>query len=132
MDAFLLVSVIFSSHHSFNQHLGVWGPQDFGQIPMLSVLTSGVVRILWPAEMTLHAFFVKKSQTFNFPYQNLFTFRDLFNIYVNKQRWVGGLSNVYSPMLKDSFSLLSLFTRGRQVVKKGQNSVYVNIEWSPN
>ena len=27
------------------------------------------------------------------------------------------------------FYLLCLFTRGRWVVKRGQNSVYVNIEW---
>ena len=31
-------------------------------------------------------------------------------------------------MLNISFFLLSLFTRGSQVVKKGQNFVYVNIE----
>ena len=51
-----------------------------------------------------------------------------FNIYVNKWRWVGGLANVYSYMLNISFFLLSLFTRGSQVVKKGQNFVYINIE----
>ena len=36
-----------------------------------------------------------------------------FNIYVNKQRWVGGLSNVYAPMLKGLFSLVNLFTRAK-------------------
>ena len=52
-----------------------------------------------------------------------------FNIYTKKQRWVGGLSNVYVNMLKDSFYLLILFTIGSQVVKNGQNYVYVNIVW---
>ena len=50
-----------------------------------------------------------------------------FNIYVNKERWVGGQSNVYYYKVNTLFYLLCLFTRGRWVVKKVQNSVYVVI-----
>ena len=35
----------------------------------------------------------------------------------------------YVDKLNDYFYLLHLFTRGRWVVEKGQNFVYVNIEW---
>ena len=52
-----------------------------------------------------------------------------FNIYVNKLRWVGGQSNVYYYKVNSLFLLTVLFTMGRLVVKKGQNSVYINIEW---
>ena len=52
-----------------------------------------------------------------------------FNIYVNKERWVGSQSNVYYYEKNTLFYLLCLFTKGRWVVKTGQNSVYVNIEW---
>ena len=52
-----------------------------------------------------------------------------FNIYVNKERWVGGQSNVYYYKVNTLFHLLCLFTRGRWVFKKGQSFVYVNIEW---
>ena len=51
-----------------------------------------------------------------------------FNNYVNSYRWVGGQSNVYAYSINGLFCLLRLFTRGRWVVKNGQNSVYVIVE----
>ena len=41
---------------------------------------------------------------------------------------MGSQSVVYVYNIDVSFSLLILFTRGRWVVKNGQNSVYVAIE----
>ena len=53
------------------------------------------------------------------------------NNYVDKKGWVGGQSNVYVgfiDLVKMGPKSLFLSTRGRWVVKKPQNSVYVVIE----
>ena len=42
---------------------------------------------------------------------------------------MGGQSIVYVHNIDGPFSFTKLFTRGRWVVKKGQNSVNVSIEW---
>ena len=51
--------------------------------------------------------------------------------YVDKKGWVGGQPNVYvgyMDIVKRGPKCLLLFTRGRWVVKKAQNSVYVVVE----
>ena len=49
---------------------------------------------------------------------------------------MGGQSIVYVHNIRGPFLFMylqqGLFTRGGLVVKKGQNSVYVVIEWPPN
>ena len=42
---------------------------------------------------------------------------------------MGGQSIVYVHNIDGPFLLSKLFTKGGWVVKKGQNSVYVVIEW---
>ena len=42
------------------------------------------------------------------------------------------MQNVYVPIVNGLFSLLCFCTRGRQVVKNAQKTVYVNIEWRLN
>ena len=54
-----------------------------------------------------------------------------FNNYIDKKGWVGGYSNVYVgkiDIVKMGPKSLLLSTRGRWVVEKGQNFVYVVIE----
>ena len=52
-----------------------------------------------------------------------------FKNYINSLRWVGGQPFVYAYSLNGIFYLVNQFTWGRQVVKNGQNLVYVVIEW---
>ena len=54
-----------------------------------------------------------------------------FNNYVDKKGWVGGQSNVYMgqiDIVEIGPKCIFLSTRGRWVVKKGENFVYVVIE----